>query len=119
MANILVVDDAKFIRVTLSGILENGSHTVVGEAEDGDQAVEMYKQLSPDLVTMDITMPGKNGMDAMQEIKAFDGQAKVIMCSAMGQQKLVVEAIEKGAKDFIVKPFDENRVLEAVNRVLS
>ncbi|SDL71157.1 response regulator [Sediminibacillus halophilus] len=119
MANILVVDDAKFIRVTLSGILENGSHTVVGEAEDGDQAVEMYKQLSPDLVTMDITMPGKNGMDAMQEIKAFDSHAKVIMCSAMGQQKLVVEAIEKGAKDFIVKPFDENRVLEAVNRVLS
>ncbi|WP_026771319.1 MULTISPECIES: response regulator [Sediminibacillus] len=119
MANILVVDDAKFIRVTLAGILENGNHIVVGEAEDGDQAVEMYKRLSPDLVTMDITMPGKNGMEAMQEIKAFDSQAKVIMCSAMGQQKLVVEAIEKGAKDFIVKPFDENRVLEAVNRVLS
>ncbi|SDJ70397.1 response regulator [Sediminibacillus albus] len=119
MANILIVDDAKFIRVTLSGILKNGGHTVVGEAENGEQAVELYKQLTPDLVTMDITMPGKNGMEAMQEIKEFNQTAKVIMCSAMGQQKLVVEAIELGAKDFIVKPFDENRVLEAVNRVLS
>ncbi|WP_053219567.1 response regulator [Virgibacillus senegalensis] len=119
MANILVVDDAKFIRVTLAGILEQGGHTVIGEAENGEQAVNVYKRLSPDLVTMDITMPEKNGMDALEEIKAYDSQAKVIMCSAMGQQKLVVQAIEKGAKDFIVKPFDENRVLEAVNRVLS
>ncbi len=118
MASILIVDDAKFMRMTLSNILQNGNHEVVGEAENGRQAVEMYKQLKPDLITMDITMPEMNGLEALREIKQDFPSAKVIMCSAMGQQKMVVEAIEAGAKDFIVKPFEENRVLEAIKRVL-
>ncbi|MBM7572128.1 response regulator [Aquibacillus albus] len=119
MAKILIVDDAKFMRITLSNILKNGNHEVVGEAEDGQQAITLYKEQQPDLVTMDITMPEMNGMDALKEIMHIDSNAKVIMCSAMGQQKLVVEAIERGAKDFLVKPFDESRVLEAINRVLN
>ncbi|MFZ3587812.1 response regulator [Bacillus sp. DJP31] len=117
MARILIVDDAKFMRMTLSNILINGNHEVVGEAENGKQAVEMYKQLQPDLVTMDITMPEMNGVEALKEIKQEYPSVKVIMCSAMGQQKMVVESIEAGAKDFIVKPFEENRVLEAIKRV--
>ncbi|QAS50904.1 response regulator [Halobacillus litoralis] len=119
MAKILIVDDAKFMRMTLTNILKNGNHEIVGEAENGQEAVEKYEALSPDLVTMDITMPEKNGIEALKEIKAQSEQAKVIMCSAMGQQKMVVEAIEKGAKDFIVKPFDESRVLDAIDRVLN
>ncbi|MRH42613.1 response regulator [Aquibacillus halophilus] len=118
MANILIVDDAKFMRVTLSNMLLKGNHKIVGEAEDGKRAVEMYKNLEPDLVTMDITMPELNGIDAVKEIISIDPNAKIIMCSAMGQQKLVVEAIEIGAKDFLVKPFEENRVLDAINRIL-
>ncbi|MFD1018292.1 response regulator [Thalassobacillus hwangdonensis] len=118
MAKILVVDDAKFMRMTLKNILTNGEHDVIGEASNGKEAVELYKELAPDLVTMDITMPEMNGMDALNEIVASSDDARVIMCSAMGQQKMVVEAIEQGAKDFIVKPFDEARVLEAVARVL-
>ncbi|MGP4059929.1 response regulator [Halobacillus sp. H74] len=119
MAKILIVDDAKFMRMTLTNILKNGNHEIVGEAENGQEAVEKYEALSPDLVTMDITMPEKNGIEALKEIKAQSEQAKVVMCSAMGQQKMVVEAIEKGAKDFIVKPFDESRVLDAIDRVLN
>ncbi|MBM6618336.1 response regulator [Bacillus suaedaesalsae] len=119
MARILIVDDAKFMRMTLSTILEKGNHEVVGEAENGKEAISLFNQLQPDLVTMDITMPEMNGIDALREIKQNHSSAKVIMCSAMGQQKMVVEAIEAGAKDFIVKPFEENRVLEAIQRVLS
>ncbi|MFC0525007.1 response regulator [Pontibacillus salicampi] len=118
MANILIVDDAKFMRMTLTNILQNGSHKVVGEAENGRQAVEMYESTHPDLVTMDITMPEMNGIEALKRIIGLFPEAKIIMCSAMGQQKMVLEAIETGAKDFIVKPFDENRVLEAISRVL-
>lgn len=118
MARILIVDDAKFMRMTLSNILINAKHEVVGEAENGAEAVEIFIKEKPDLVTMDITMPEKNGIEALKEIKQSYSDAKIIMCSAMGQQKMVVEAIEAGAKDFIVKPFDENRVIEAVNRVL-
>jgi two-component system chemotaxis response regulator CheY len=118
MARILIVDDAKFMRMTLSNILINAKHEVVGEAENGAEAVEIFIKEKPDLVTMDITMPEKNGIEALKEIKQSYDDAKIIMCSAMGQQKMVVEAIEAGAKDFIVKPFDENRVIEAVNRVL-
>ncbi|NSL51089.1 response regulator [Calidifontibacillus erzurumensis] len=117
MARVLIVDDAKFMRMTLTNILQKGNHTVVGEAENGRKAVELYRELKPDIVTMDITMPEMTGIEAVKQIKAIDPQAKIIMCSAMGQQKLVVEAIEAGAKDFIVKPFDENRVLEAIHRV--
>lgn len=119
MARILIVDDAKFMRMTLSNILLKGNHEVVGEAENGKEAITLFNQLQPDLVTMDITMPEMNGIEALKEIKQSHASAKVIMCSAMGQQKMVVEAIEAGAKDFIVKPFEENRVLEAINRVLS
>jgi two-component system, chemotaxis family, chemotaxis protein CheY len=118
MARILIIDDAKFMRVTLTSILKK-EHDIVGEGENGLEAVQLYEQLQPDLVTMDITMPEMNGLDAVKEIKKKYPDAKIIMCSAMGQQKMVLEAIEMGAKDFIVKPFDEVRVLEAVNRVLS
>ncbi|WP_449622137.1 response regulator [Robertmurraya sp. Marseille-Q9965] len=119
MARILIVDDAKFMRLTLSNILLKANHEIVGEGETGMDAVELYRKLTPDLVTMDITMPEMSGLEAMKEIKKEFPQAKIIMCSAMGQQKMVVESIEAGAKDFIVKPFDEGRVLEAVNRVLN
>lgn len=119
MARILIVDDAKFMRMTLSSILNRAGHEIVGEGENGNEAIRLYRELSPDLVTMDITMPEMSGLEAVKEIKKEYPNAKVIMCSAMGQQKMVVEAIEAGAKDFIVKPFDEGRVIEAVNRVLS
>jgi two-component system chemotaxis response regulator CheY len=118
MARILIVDDAKFMRMTLLTILQKGNHEIVGEAENGKEAIALFKQYQPDLVTMDITMPEMNGLDALKEIKQNTPTAKIIMCSAMGQQKMVVESIEAGAKDFIVKPFEENRVLEAINRVL-
>ncbi|KLV24761.1 response regulator [Niallia circulans] len=118
MARILIVDDAKFMRLTLSNILTRANHEVVGEGENGKEAIRLYRELDPDLVTMDITMPEMNGLDAVKEIKKEFPQAKIIMCSAMGQQKMVVEAIEAGAKDFIVKPFDDTRVLDAINRVL-
>lgn len=119
MARILVVDDAKFMRMTLSNILTKADHDVIGEGENGEEAIRLYRELKPDLVTMDITMPVLSGLDAVKVIKKEDPTAKVIMCSAMGQQKMVVEAIEAGAKDFIVKPFDESRVIDAVSRVLA
>ncbi|KPB06304.1 response regulator [Bacillus sp. CHD6a] len=118
MANVLVVDDAKFMRLTIGNILTKSNHTVIGEAENGRDAVSLYRDHQPDLVTMDITMPEMNGIEAVREIVKDYPKAKIIMCSAMGQQRLIVEAIEAGAKDFIVKPFDEGRVLEAVKRVL-
>ncbi|MCS0652430.1 response regulator [Cytobacillus firmus] len=119
VARILIVDDAKFMRVTLSSILKKADHEIVGEGENGKEAVDLFVNLKPDLVMMDITMPEMSGLEAVREIKRDNPNAKVIMCSAMGQQKVVVESIEAGAKDFIIKPFDEGRVLEAVNRVLS
>ncbi|KAB7663581.1 response regulator [Bacillus sp. B1-b2] len=118
MARILIVDDAKFMRMTLSNILTKANHEIVGEGENGKEAIRLYRELDPDLVTLDITMPEMSGLDAVKEIKKEFPLAKVIMCSAMGQQKMVVEAIEAGAKDFIVKPFDEPRVLDAINRLI-
>nr|WP_277350527.1 response regulator [Bacillus sp. RO2] len=118
VANVLVVDDAKFMRLTIGNILTKSNHAVIGEAENGRDAVSLYRDHQPDLVTMDITMPEMNGIEAVREIVKDYPKAKIIMCSAMGQQRLIVEAIEAGAKDFIVKPFDEGRVLEAVKRVL-
>mgnify|MGYP002512304802 CR=1 FL=1 len=115
--NILICDDAAFMRMMIKNVLAKGGYNVVGEAENGAKAVEKYKELSPDLVLMDITMPEMDGIQALKEIKAIDGGAKVIMCSAMGQQAMVVESIQAGAKDFIVKPFQEDRVLEAVKKV--
>ncbi|HEX7545121.1 MAG TPA: response regulator [Gemmatimonadaceae bacterium] len=117
-ATVLVCDDAIFMRTMVSDILKSAGFDVVGEAETGTQAVERYKQLRPDLVTMDIVMSGMGGIDAVREIIKFDPDAKVLMCSAMGQQALVVESIQAGARDFVVKPFQPSRVLEAVQRVL-
>ncbi|WML52185.1 response regulator [Neobacillus sp. PS3-12] len=118
MARILIVDDAKFMRLTLNNILKKAEHEVVAEADNGLKAVNLYRELQPDLVTMDITMPEMDGIEAVKKIKSEFPDAKIIMCSAMGQQKMVVEAIEAGAKDFLVKPFDEHRVIDAINRVL-
>lgn len=106
------------MRTMISDILSQAGYDVIGEAETGLEAVEKYKQLTPDLVTMDIVMPDMGGIDAVREIMKFDPNARVLMCSAMGQQALVVEAIQAGAKDFVVKPFQPSRVLEAVQRVL-
>ena len=116
--SVLICDDAIFMRTMLGDILQQAGFDVVGEAETGSQAVEKYRELRPDLVTMDIVMPDMGGIDAVREITKLDPMAKVLMCSAMGQQALVVEAIQAGAKDFVVKPFQPSRVLEAVQRVL-
>jgi len=115
---VLVCDDAIFMRTMISDILSGAGYEVVGEAETGLQAIERYRSLRPDLVTMDIVMPDMGGIDAVREIVKEDANAKILMCSAMGQQALVVEAIQAGAKDFVVKPFQPSRVLEAVQRVL-
>jgi len=115
---VLICDDAIFMRTMLGDILQQAGFEVVGEAETGAQAVDKYRALRPDLVTMDIVMPDMGGIDAVREITRDDPGAKVLMCSAMGQQALVIEAIQAGAKDFVVKPFQPSRVLEAVQRVL-
>lgn len=115
---ILIVDDAAFMRMMIKDILEKNGFEVAGEAENGVIAVEKYKELKPDLVTMDITMPEKDGITALKEIKEFDPDSIVIMCSAMGQQAMVIDAIQAGAKDFIVKPFQADRVIEAVSKAL-
>lgn len=116
---ILVVDDAAFMRMMIKDILTKNGYDVVGEASDGQQAVEKYKELHPDLVTMDITMPEMDGITALKEIKKINPSSKVIMCSAMGQQAMVIDAIQAGAKDFIVKPFQADRVIEAISKALS
>ncbi|KGT72701.1 chemotaxis protein CheY [Bradyrhizobium japonicum] len=116
---ILIVDDAAFMRMMIKEILTKNGFSVVGEASDGAQAVEKYKELGPDLVTMDITMPEMDGITALKEIKKIDQNARIIMCSAMGQQAMVIDAIQAGAKDFIVKPFQADRVIEAIKKTLS
>lgn len=116
---ILIVDDAAFMRMMIKDILVKNGFEVVGEAQDGVEAVEKYAELKPDLVTLDITRPEKDGLTALKEILSSDSDAKVIMCSAMGQQSMVIDAIQAGAKDFIVKPFQADRVLEAINKVLN
>lgn len=116
---ILVVDDAAFMRMMVKDILGKNGYEVVGEAENGLVAVDKYKELKPDLVTMDITMPEMDGISAVKAITALDQSAKIIMCSAMGQQSMVIDAIQAGAKDFIVKPFQPERVLEAVSKALA
>ncbi|HMC54608.1 MAG TPA: response regulator [Gemmatimonadaceae bacterium] len=116
---VLICDDAVFMRTMVGDILQKAGFEVIGEAETGAQAIEKYKQLRPDLVTMDIVMPEMGGIDAVREIRKHDPSARVLMCSAMGQQALVVEAIQAGAKDFVVKPFVPSRVLEAAQRVLA
>ena len=116
--NILICDDAAFMRMMIKDILSKNGYNVVGEAENGLKAVEKYSELSPDLVLMDITMPEMDGIAALKKIKANDSNACVIMCSAMGQQAMVIESIQAGAKDFIVKPFQAERVIEAVKKVI-
>ena len=115
---VLIVDDAVFMRMKLRDILEKNGYEVVAEAQNGLEAVEKYGQEKPDLVTMDITMPEMDGVAALKEIKSKNPDAKIIMCSAMGQQSMVMEAIQSGAVDFIVKPFDTDRVLQSLERVM-
>ncbi len=115
---VLIVDDATFMRTLLKDILTKADYTVVGEAKDGSEAVSLYSELQPDLVTMDITMPNMTGIEALRSIMDESPEAKVIMCSAMGQQAMVLEAIKFGAKDFIVKPFEEARVVQAVTQAM-
>ena len=118
MYKILVVDDAGFMRKMVQTHLTKAGYTDFIEGEDGARAVELYKENKPDLVIMDITMPNMNGIDALREIKTFDPDAKVVMCSAMGQEAMVMDAIKLGALDFIVKPFKADRIVQTVNKVL-
>ena len=115
---VLITDDALFMRVTLKNILTKNGYEVVGEASNGRESVEMYKSLMPDVVTMDITMPEMDGITAVREIKKVDSNAKVIMCTAMGQKNMVMEAVQAGAKDFIIKPFQPEKVLESVQKLI-
>ncbi len=116
--NILICDDAAFMRMMIKDILTKNGYNIAGEAENGTKAVEKYNETKPDLVLMDITMPEMDGIQALKKIKEADPNACIIMCSAMGQQAMVIEAIQSGAKDFIVKPFQAERVLEAVKKVV-
>ena len=118
MAKIMICDDAAFMRMMIKDILTKNGYNIAGEAENGAKAVEKYNELKPDLVLMDITMPEMDGIQALKKIKETDPNASVIMCSAMGQQAMVIESIQSGAKDFIVKPFQAERVLEAVKKVV-
>ncbi|QII49147.1 response regulator [Bacillus paralicheniformis] len=118
MTRVLIVDDAKFMRDKIREILETEDLQVAGEAGNGEEAVLLYQELQPDLVIMDITMPVKNGIEALKDMIQLNPKVKVIMCTAMRQKRIVVEAIEAGAKDFIVKPFEETKVIEAIRHVL-
>ena len=115
---VLIVDDAAFMRMMVKDILSKNGYEIVGEAENGMKALEKYQELKPDLVTMDITMPEMDGITAVKEIKKVDPAAKVVMCSAMGQQAMVIEALQAGARDFIVKPFQADRGLEAIRKAV-
>jgi len=118
MAKILLVDDAAFMRMMLKNTLTQAGYTDLIEAEDGVKAVEAYTAEKPDLVFMDITMPNKDGLETLKEIKAMDQGATIVMCSAMGQETMVMDSIKSGAKDFIVKPFKPERVLSTVKKIL-
>ncbi|MCE9597241.1 MAG: response regulator [Spirochaetia bacterium] len=119
MARVLIVDDAKFMRTLVRDALTKGGHEIVGEAENGNQAVELYKNLKPDLVTMDITMREKDGLDAASEILKSDSRARIIMVTALGQEDLLARAIKMGVKDFVVKPFPPERLQQAAAKALS
>ena len=116
--NVLIVDDLAFIRIVLRDIVEKSGFRVVGEASNGDQAITLYQDTRPDVVLMDITMPGMDGLTALKKIRDIDPAARVIICSALGQQRLIVQAIQLGAKDFIVKPFQHERVVGALKKAL-
>ena len=117
MAKVLIVDDAAFMRISIKNMLEKNGYEVAGEAENGAVGVDMYKALTPDIVTMDITMPEKDGLTALKEIMAHDANAKVVMVSAMGQEAMVRDAIVSGAKGFIVKPFKEDGIISAIKKL--
>lgn len=117
MKKVLIVDDALFMRNLLRDTFENDGWEVVGEAENGLEAIEKYRECKPDLVTLDIVMPEMNGLDALLKIIEYDPEAVIVMCSALGQEKIVMDAIKSGAKDFIIKPFQESQVLEVISRV--
>lgn len=118
MAKIIIADDAAFMRMVLKNILERYGHEVIAEADNGETAVQKYAENKPDLVTMDITMPDMDGISAVQKIMSIDPNAKIIMCSAMGQQNMVLDAVKAGAKDFVTKPFQETRVISSIEKVL-
>jgi two-component system chemotaxis response regulator CheY len=118
MARVLVVDDAAFMRKMVTDALSGGGHEIVGEAGNGAEAVQRYQELRPDVTTLDITMPEKDGLTALKEIIAVDPGARVVMCSALGQESKVLESIKLGAKDFVVKPFQADRVLSAIDKAL-
>ena len=117
MKKVMIVDDAAFMRLNLKNIIEEMGFKIIAEAENGIEAVDKYKEYNPDLVTMDITMPEMDGISATKQITSIDDNAKVLVCSAMGQQSLVIDAIEAGAKDFIVKPFERNRIKQAMHKI--
>ena len=119
MARVLVVDDAAFMRKVVSDALVAGGHDVIGQAGTGTEAVAQFSALRPELTTLDITMPEKDGLEALSEIMTIDPGAKVLMCSALGQESKVIESIKLGAKDFVVKPFQPDRLLEAVGKALA
>ena len=119
MARVLVVDDAAFMRKMVSDALTKGGHEVVGEGANGEEAVAQYQELKPELTTLDITMPEKDGLQALKDIIALDPSAKIIMCSALGQESKVLEAVKSGAKDFVVKPFQPDRILDAAAKALA
>lgn len=118
MTRILIVDDAEFLRMRITKMLSSENYEVK-EAENGARAVELYKELKPDVVLMDITMPEMDGLTALKTIRAFDAKAKIVMLTALGQESVVLEAIKAGAKDFIVKPFEAERVLGAISKALA
>lgn len=118
MAKVLIVDDAAFMRMMLKNILGANGHEIVGEAADGVQSLEKYAQLKPDLVTMDIVMPQLDGIEATREIVTSHPEARIVMCTAVGQQAKVLEAMKAGAKGYIVKPFQAPKVVEEINKVL-
>lgn len=118
MARIMLCDDASFMRMTLKKILEKADHEIVAEAASGDVCLEKYKTFKPDIVLMDITMPEMDGIEATKQITSFDPEAKIIMVSAMGQMVKVCEAIDAGAKDFIVKPFEPERIIECISKYM-
>ena len=118
MAKIMVVDDADFMRMMVKNALAQGGYTDVCEASDGAEAVQMYAEQKPQLVLMDITMPNMDGLEALKKIRENDGNAQIVMCSAMGQESMVIDAIKAGAKDFIVKPFKPERILSTVDGLI-
>jgi two-component system, chemotaxis family, chemotaxis protein CheY len=117
MARLLIVDDAAFMRRMLSEMVA-GHHEVCGVASDGLEAVERYKELKPDIVTMDITMPNMHGIDAMRQILDYDHDAKILICSAIGHRQKVLEAMKTGASDFVIKPFQKEQILDAITRLV-